>query len=215
VKTRLAVVALAVTLPALLSACQPAQTGAAALVGTHRLSEVKLQADVKDTVTAIGPAPSADANTGQILDATIERFIRHQLIVEAAAANKISITQAQIDALIDSALTGGRTRADLEQLVAQQASVPPSELDSYAADALLQSKIESTLAPEGSADQQSGALLTALQAVAKKVQISVSPRYGSFDFGTLSVVAAANDLSQPAGNSAAPGASTLLPSSSP
>jgi hypothetical protein len=203
---------MAVTLPALLVACEPAQTGAAVLVGNNRLSERELASETKATFTEMGPSAASGVDTSQVLQASVARYVRHELLVRAARDEGVSVSQGDIDALLAQSSTNGR--AALEQQAASQAFVPPSELDEYASDVLLERKIVAKVDPKGTSDQQSAALLAVYQKTAKGLRISVSPRYGAFDLATLDVVPAPNDLSSPLGSaSASPVASPAASSS--
>jgi hypothetical protein len=196
----LLVAAVAAALPALLSACQPGQTGAAALVGNDRLSESKVQDEAKATITAIGPSASAGIDPGTILDATVARFVHHELLARAAAQVGATVTQNEVDALLAPAIATAGSRAALEQQAAQQASVPPAELDDYARDVVLETKVEPKLLPNGTAAQQQAALLALYAKLAKQDRVTVSPRYGTYDVASLSVVPGTNDLSAPLGS---------------
>jgi hypothetical protein len=207
VKTRLVIAAAAVTLPVVLAACQPEQTGAAALVGTNRLSERQVASETKATFAEIGPAASGSVDTGKVVTATVGRFVHHELVIRAAAAEGVTVSQGDVDALISqSDQSGGRTA--LEQEAATEAYVPPAELDEYARDVLLERKIVAKVDPSGTTDQQDAALLAIEQKAAKQVTISVSPRYGTFDLTTLQIVPGLNDLSSPLGSASAAASSS-------
>jgi hypothetical protein len=208
-RRRLGIAALAVVLPVILGACQPGQAGAAAFVGPNRLGESVVQDSTKATISAMGSAAAANVQDGTVMDSTVQRWIRHELANRAASDKGVTVTSGEVDALINQSL-GTTGRPGLEQSAAEQAYVPPDELDQYAHDVLLERKLAVALAPNGTPDQQQAALLAEYQQIAKDVGVKVSPRYGAFDPLTLKVVPAPNDLSVPA-VSAEPSA---LPSSS-
>jgi hypothetical protein len=208
-RSRLGFAALAVALPVLLGACQPGQAGAAAFVGTSRLGETVVQDSTKATLAAMSPTAAANAQDGTIMDSTVQRWIRHELVSRAADAKGVSVSSGDVTALINQSL-GTNGRAGLEQQAAEQANVPPDELEQYAHDVLLERKLAAALAPQGSAEQQQTALLAEYQRLVDSVGVTVSPRYGTFDVKTLQLVPAPNDLSVPAA-SAEPSA---VPSSS-
>jgi peptidyl-prolyl cis-trans isomerase SurA len=210
----LAVTAIALALPAVLTACNPGQAGAAALVGDSRLAESTVQSDTKDTITAMGPEAAANVDNATIMQNTVSRWVRHELLDQVAAEQGIFVTDGEVDALIASSLSQG-TRKDLEQAAAQQASVPPAELDQYAHDVLLERKLGEALAPGGSTDQQQAAILASYQKVAKDENVSVSPRYGTFDEVALRMTPARNDLSIPLASQVATGQPSTSPSPSP
>jgi hypothetical protein len=210
----LAVSALALTLPTTLSACKPGQAGAAALVGTSRLAESTVQSDAKDTVTAMGPDAAANVDNATIMQNTVSRWVRHELLDQVAAEKGLFVTDGEVDALIASSLSQG-TRKDLEQAAAQQASVPPAELEQYAHDVLLERKLGGALVPGGSDDQQQAAIKASYQQAAKDEVVAVSPRYGTFDEAVLRITPGRNDLSIPLASQVATGEPSTSPSPSP
>jgi hypothetical protein len=207
----LAVSALALTLPTTLSACKPGQAGAAALVGTSRLAESTVQSDAKDTVTAMGPDAAANVDNATIMQNTVTRWVRHELLDRVAAEHGLVVSDGEVDALIASSLSSG-TRKDLEQAAAQQASVPPAELEQYAHDVLLERKLGAELVPGGTNDQQQAAIQAAYAKAAKAQHVSVSPRYGTFDEVVLRITPARNDLSIPLASQVAAGEPSTSPS---
>lgn len=209
---RLGIAALAVVLPVVLGACQPGQAGAAAFVGTNRLGESVVQESSKAVIAAMSPAAAANVQDGTVMDSTVQRWIRHELVTRAANDKGVSISSGDVTALINQSL-GTAGRAGLEQQAAEQAYVPPDELEQYAHDVLLERKLAAALDPKGTPDQQQAALLAEYQKLADDVGVKVSPRYGTFDAKTLQVVPAPNDLSIPAA-SAGPAVSAE-PSASP
>jgi hypothetical protein len=202
VKTRLVVPALGVAVAALLSACQPGETGAAAVVGKNRLTEAKAESDTKATIAAMGTTGAGGIDPGQILDTTIGRFVHHELLVRAARQVGVSVSKADVDALLAPAIASNGL-AGLQQQAAQQASVPPKELDAYASDVALENKLGAKLDPKGSSTDQQAAILAYYEKLGKQVGIAVSPRYGTYDLSTLSVVAGPDDLSKPTGSPSA------------
>jgi SurA-like N-terminal domain len=208
--------AVALTLPVVLGACNPGEAGAAALVGDSRLPESTVQSDTQDTITAMGPQAAANVDNATIMQNTVSRWVRHELLDRVAAEKGIFVSSGEVDALIASSLSAG-TRKDLEQAAAQQASVPPAELEQYAHDVLLERKLGAALVPGGTDDQQQAAILASYAKAAKKDDVSVSPRYGTFDEVVLRITPARNDLSIPLASQVATGepSGNPAPSTSP
>jgi len=192
----LGVTAVALALPMVLSACKPGQAGAAALVGVSRLPESTVQSDTKATITAMGPEAAANVDNATIMQNTVSRWVRHELLDRVAADKNLSVSDGEVDALIAASLSSG-TRKDLEQAAAQQASVPPAELDQYAHDVLLERKLGAALVPGGTDDQQHAAIQATYAKAAKDDGVTVSPRYGTFDESVLRITPGINDLSIP------------------
>ena len=207
----LGVAALALTLPVVLSGCRPGQAGAAALVGDSRLAESTVQSDAQDVVTAMGPDAAANVDNATIMQNTVTRWVRHELLYRVAAEHGLVVSAGEVDALISSSLSEG-TRKDLEQAAAQQASVPPAELEQYAHDVLLERKLGAALAPGGTDDQQQAAIVAAYATAAKEEGVTVSPRYGTFDETVLRITPGKNDLSIPLASQVATGEPSTAPS---
>ena len=93
----------------------------------------------------MGPDAAANVDNATIMQNTVTRWVRHELLDRVAAEHGLVVSAGEVDALIASSLSAG-TRKDLEQAAAQQASVPPAELEQYAHDVLLERKLGAALA---------------------------------------------------------------------
>jgi hypothetical protein len=193
-----------------LSACDPRQTGAAAVVGGTRISESVVNQDAQDVVEALGKSGGQVPSTDALLRAQVEFRVDAALVDMAAAKKGIAITQGQVDRLIES--SGGRETLT-EQFVAQQDLwLPPDQLDALAREFLTQQALGINLAPGKTTDEQGAAATAYVTQLAKDVGVTVSPRYGTFDTSSLRVGALPNDLSVPAGGA---GQATASPTPSP
>jgi hypothetical protein len=186
---------------ALLSACGTSMAGNAAVVGTTAVSE----AQVNDIFTELRDQLATDpAQKGQPLDegytvVTItNRLTRSILLAEAARRQGVVVTQTQVDTLVNDALktqfSGNRAALD-SALARGQNAVPASEIDALVRDVLLASALGKSLVPNGTTDQQNAAARAAVQKVAAEWGVEISPRYGSWDPKTNSIVVAPDDLS--------------------
>ena len=176
----LAVIALAV------AACSPQHPGAAATVGNTRVSVTAL-----NTAVAVA-VQTPDANTGQLPDRTtavessLTQIIRNDLIADAAKAKGVTVTEAEIQSLLQQE----RQTNGSDAATAKANGIPFAGLHAAVYQALLLNKLITTLAP-GQTDQtaQSAALTAYLGKIATQEGVSVNPRYGAWQAQQFEVVA--------------------------
>ena len=88
---------------AVLAACSPVQAGAAAIVGNQRITVSSLDTQVSNLQTAAKPyGSSLQITTAQMPAAVLSWLIRFAVMDQVAAANGISVTQAQAEAALAS-----------------------------------------------------------------------------------------------------------------
>jgi len=172
-----------------LAACAPLTAGAAALVGDHRLAEADVQQEVAALVEERG---DPDTATADLRRAAVQRWVYGEILLAAAADEGVTVTEDEI-------------RSQRQALVAQvgpegfQQAVLASGVPTEQADELLrlliaQDQLAVALVPSDSGAEatlspsQQQALATTLAAKAKELDISVNPRYGTFDVDRGTVV---------------------------
>ena len=174
-----AVLALAV------AACSPAHPGAAATVGSTRVSVTAL-----NTAVAVA-VKTPDANTGQLPDRTtavessLTQIIRDDLIADAAKAKGVAVSETEIQSL----LAQERQTNGSDAATAKANGIPFEGLHAAVYQALLLNKLITALAP-GQTDQsaQSAALTAYLGKIATQEGVSVNPRYGAWQAQQFQVV---------------------------
>ena len=195
---RLAVaLAAAAAATVLLTACNPAQAGSAALVGDIRITESRVNEATSDALAAAATLPDGQADAldpAAVLRQNVNRLIASELLATIAVEEGIVVTQGEIDALLAQASSG----TDPDEFAAQialQAGVPPEDLESFARDFLIQQKLGLKLAPTGDANAQQDASRARLVQEADERGVTVSPRYGAWDPTLAAVTGDLNDLS--------------------
>ena len=182
------------------SACTgPQQTpvaGAAALVGTHRVSDAQLAEQVGELMAA-GPLSQA-AGDPSVPRLVLRNDILMHLMDVLAAEQGVTATQGDIDTLIlayeqQVQLQG---QGSLQQVLATM-GVPPSQIESYVRLNVLGNKLSSKLAPEQPIEEGSVVVGAALAEISTRIGTQVSPRYGAWDAASLDIVEAPNRLSTP------------------
>lgn len=184
-----------------LSACNPAEAGSAAVVGSNRVTESTIARDAKDVIAQIEAQQAVPPATDALLRELVQRQVDIRLFNAAAAREGITVTQGQVEALITQA--GGRATVEKSFATADQQWAPASGVDDAARVFLIQQALAQKLAPGKSTAEQAAALQTYLADLSKQIGVSVSPRYGSWDAAKASVVAPVNDLSSPAASASA------------
>lgn len=211
---------------AVLAACSPVQMGSAAIVGNQRITVSTVDTQVSNLQSALKhygsaiPASAPGQQSSQQPSTVLSWLIRFAVMDQVAAANGISVSQAQgqaeLNSLRSSAQQNGLSSAN-ELLAAN--GIPPQlaqQLGRWAAiqDALV-AKLENGKTPTTQAEQDkiTGGLNKAECSAAKTLNIQVSPQFGRFDYATASfgVVPAADTLSRPQGTPTAASTEGLTP----
>lgn len=188
-KAALALVAVA----ALAAACAP-KPGAAAIVGSDRISEAQLTSVVQETLVGLGQPKDqpADQLTGQAL----QRLVTIALVNQLAAQEGVAVTQGEVDGLLRQyeAQAGGREQM-LQTFITQ--NVAPSMIEPLVRLNIQASKLGQKLAPAGDANAQSQAVVDALAALSTEEGTEIAPRFGTWDASKIAIVPAADDVSVP------------------
>jgi foldase protein PrsA len=133
-------VAVAVVVVALSASACNTSPGAAALVGDDRISVSNLQQEVDDALAN----PQAQQQLGSdrigFVRTELARLITNHIVVAAAAAHGIKISQADIDTQLNEfAQQAGGSAQLLQQ--AEQSGIPRAELSSFTRYYVLQQKL--------------------------------------------------------------------------
>ena len=189
----MAAVALAVA-GLLVTACGSQTAGSAATFGDSRITETQLTTTVQEILSAKGqPVDSTDQT---LTSQTLSRMITLELVDILATREGIEITQGAIDQELAAydAQVGGR--AEVEKVFVEQ-GIAPSQIESIVRMNLQAQALGLALAPEGSAEEQGQAVFDAVNALSVELDTTASPRFGTWDAGTLSLGPVPDDLSTP------------------
>ena len=194
-----------------LAACGPVKMGAAAVVGSDRITVSSLDTQVSNLQAAAKPYGSqVQLPASQMPAAVLGWLIRFDIGNQLAAAHGISVTPAQVQqgkADIDSQVQSIASQDGLSspQVVLVSAGVTPqmqSELYRYQAEqtAFAEQVNGGTLPTTTTQSNTVNAALTKAQCnAAKSLNIQVNPQFGRLDYSQYNVVPAADTLSRPAG----------------
>ncbi len=190
---------------ALLAACSPVQMGAAAVVGDQRVTTSALDTQVANLQSAVKPyGASLPITAAQMPAEVLSWMIRFQVADQVAAANGISVTDAQAEAGLNALSpvaqqNGFKSTAEL--LVAN--GVPPQLFGQVgrweAQQEAFARKQNGGKDPTTATEQNAftSAYTKAQCQAAKSLDIKVNPQYGRLDYTQLAVVAAPDTLSRP------------------
>ena len=181
----------------LLSGC--AQVGAAATLGSTKITQATVQASIDSIIAArVGVDTSQmQLETGESLNRGQLRFhLLTALLVATGKELKISVSKAEIDTRRASIIEQvGGAEALPSALVG--AGIAPGDLDAYLEAIIVSDKIGQALIGSGISQEQVGAEIQKLIAAkAKELGVTVNPRYGKWDPTVADVVAA--DSASPA-----------------
>lgn len=201
----------AVLAGAALTACGPVKTGAAALVGSDRITIAKLNATVTEWSKELPKYPAAQqiAQQAQAQGQQVpfdpsspQRSALYQLVDmrvwdEVARKDGVNVTGGQVDALI--AQNGGMPSLDANVLAQ---GLPTSYDRAYARSVLLRHALMQRYGVSTATDQQ--AQQRAVQQVigsyvqaGHRLKLQINPRYGSFDFQRMALGPVCPTLSKP------------------
>jgi hypothetical protein len=169
-----------------LSACNPAEAGSAAVVGSNRVTESTIARDAKDVIAQIEAQQAVPPATDALLRELVQRQVDIRLYNAAAKREGITVTNVE-----------------KSFATADQQWVPASGVDDAARVFLIQQALAQKLAPGKSTTEQATVLQKYFADLSKEIGVSVSPRYGSWDAAKVAVVAPLNDLSSPAASASA------------
>lgn len=177
-----------------LSACGGQQPGSAATLGDSRITEQQLTDQMREVFTAQGlPVDSADA---ALTSTTLGRMIVIDLLDTLSERAGIVITQGRIDEQLAAYIAEYGDESTMEFTFAQQ-GVAPSQIEGVIRLNLQAQDLGVRLAPEGTAEEQGAALFTAASALSEELDVTTSPRFGTWDPTTLQVGPVPDDLSTP------------------
>ena len=215
---RVAVLAAGLGACALLAACAPVQAGSAAIVGDQRITVSSLDTQVSNLQEAAKPYTGLPLTTAEMPAAVLTWMIRFQLMDTVAAANGITVTDAQAQAelnKLNSTATSNGFKNTAELLIAN--GVPPQmflQLGRLEAQQTAYTEKLNGGKPLTTTAQQNAVGAAAAKAqceTAKSLNIKVSPQFGRLDYTQYAVVAAPDTLSRPAGTPSAANTTGLVP----
>lgn len=205
-----------------LAACGPVKMGAAAIVGSERITVSSLDTQVTNLQAAAKPYGSqVQLTASQMPAAVLGWLIKFAIGDELAAAHGISVTPAQVQQ--------GKSdiNSQLQSIAAQNGSSPQvilvsngvspqmlPQLYRYQAErTAYATQVNGGKLPTTTAESNTvnAALTKAQCTAAKSLNIQVNPQFGRLDYAQYAVVPAADTLSRPAGTPSPAATTGLVP----
>jgi hypothetical protein len=156
-----------------LAGCGTQLAGSAAVAGDSRLTDAQVseQIDELESLYAANPETQALSDT-QLTQAAISWWLNGQVLEEFREANDLTVTEAQVDEVLGA--------AEQRDEISMGAGVAPSQLESAARALVTYQVAFEALAASGASQEEVAAQLAAeLELVAKELDVSVNPRFGS------------------------------------
>jgi hypothetical protein len=185
-------------------AVTPLKMGAAAIVGSQRISIATLDNEVTNLSQAAKKYPGVvNLNASEETQATLSWLIRYQINEKVASQAGITVSPAQAQAALNQAYAAAKSSAEGQgltnvtlALILTASGVPPNtaaELGRYEAITNQYLKIANggTAPTSSSAQTAAGDKLNKAQCqAAKALNIQVNPQFGQLDYSDYQVVSA-------------------------
>jgi hypothetical protein len=209
-----------------LAGCSPVKMGAAATVGSHRITIASLDTEVTDLNQAIKQNPSITLTSAQQTTLTLAWLVKFQVAEQLARQQGITVSSGQAQSALaqvlaasqaDAAQQGESASSVTIPLILASAGIPPNlsaEVGRYQAIELRYlaqvngGKLPSTTATETATTAK---LNKASCVAAKSLNIRVNPQFGRLDYSDFSIVAAPATVTRAAGAAKAPSTAGLTP----
>jgi hypothetical protein len=194
--------------------CSPVKMGAAAIVGSNRISLATLDTEAGKLSAGVAKYPGVvNLSQQQITQETLSWLIRFQINEQLASRNGITVSSTQAGTALNEIITTARQQAEQsgisnasQELILVANGIPPDmyqELGRYQAieTQYLTQANGGTLpsATSSQATQLESQLTKAQCLAAKSLNIKVNPQFGRMNYTNYSVVAAADTVSRPSG----------------
>lgn len=179
-----------------LAGCSPVQAGAAATLGSARITTQQLDTKVNDLHKALKGQEPQNATAAKTVSYVLQTMITNSLIAVAATKNGVTVKPTDVAASRAALEQQNGGKAGLDKLAANQ-GIAPSQIDTILWSNAAINGLGKKLVPNGSQQQQQTAVKAYLTKLSKDLNTTVSPRYGQWDSASLSIVPTSNSVSSP------------------
>ena len=182
-----------------LAACSTPTAGTAASVGGTTITVSELSTTVDELKTQVTALQGASWDDEKATSRVLTDNVTYLLLDEAARRQGITVTQGEIDKLINDAVAanaGGDRAKFVENLAAS--GTPESQIPQAARAVLIKTELEKKLAPgETDAVKVDAAVKAYLTEIADDLGVDIALRFGKWDTETAGLADPPNDLSSP------------------
>ena len=162
-----------------LTACDPSQPGAAAIVGDQRITETELQDSVRAIVDLKLEAGQKAGDVAALTREELAERIESLLVTRAAAAEGVAVTEGEVRSYVSGARSDFGDEKRFRAALANS-NVAPDDLERYTEFFLLREKLANELGganDPATAEKYNQLILR----IGNEAGVQVSPRYGSWD----------------------------------
>jgi hypothetical protein len=208
-----------------LAGCSPVKMGAAATVGSHRITIASLDTEVTDLSQAVKQYPASISLTpAQQTNLTLAWLVKFQVAEQLARQQGITVSSGQAQIALAQILAASQAQAAQQgesnvtlTLILASAGIPPNlsaEVGRYQAIELRYlaqvngGKLPSTTATENATTAK---LNKASCVAAKSLNIRVNPQFGRLDYSGFTIVAGPATVTRAAGPAKAASTAGLTP----
>jgi hypothetical protein len=170
------------------------EAGSAATVGEVQISTETLASESAAIQSQRGvPAGSADS---ALTLAVLQRLIITELVTQASAAQGVTVTEGEIDAA-NAELEAELGGPEALEAAFLESNVPASGIPRQIELSLQVQKLGAALVPDADPASQQQGVLQYVTGFGLQEGIEVSPRFGTWDGGRLTIGPLPSDLSTP------------------
>jgi hypothetical protein len=185
-----AAVGLLLASPAL-TACGsgPERSGAAAVVGEHRITIATLQSQVGDLREAAKSDPQlaqAVDGTSQLSSHVLSSLVQDEVFAKAAEQHGVTVTAAEVDQEKQAVYQQFGGQQQFEQQMLGQ-GIAPGRLDTVLRDQVVFAKLATALGYQPGSDGAEAAVDKTLDKTAEGLHVRINPRYGTWNAKSASV----------------------------
>lgn len=209
----------------LAAGCSPVKFGAAATVGSQRITIATLDTEVTDLSQAVKQYPASISLTQeQQTQLTLAWLVKFKVAEQLARQQGITVSSGQAQTALAQILAASQAQAAQQgqshvtlTLILASAGIPPNlsaEVGRYQAIELkyLAQVNGGTLPSTAATENATTAKLNQASCqAAKSLNIRINPQFGRLDYTGFSIVAAPATVTRPAGRSKAPSTAGLTP----
>jgi parvulin-like peptidyl-prolyl isomerase len=179
---RVGVAALGALAAVALTACSAPHTGAAAMVGSHRITTAAVQqrvANFRDAAAALNQGSPQE--NGGLTRNTVRDMIMSDVVAHALRDHDLTVTSSEIGQAraSDAKQLGGEK--GLRQALLEQRGVAPDATDDFYRRMLGLQKLAQLTGQDPNTEQGSEALRKSLAESVRTLKVEINPRYGVWD----------------------------------
>ncbi|MDH6112486.1 hypothetical protein P3T36_001369 [Kitasatospora sp. MAP12-15] len=167
---------------AALSACGGvAHPGAAAVVGSERISIATVQARVAEVRDEAAAEPAGYQEPADLVQATVGQLVRIPVVAHALATHNLTVSDTEVLQARQQLAQNVGGEATLDQLLLVKQAVPTDQIDAFFRESVGYQKLAALSGQQVGTAAGNAAVQQLLAQSAADLKVTVNPRYGSWD----------------------------------